>query len=400
MKIPKIAVARVTFVSCMSVLAVLGVACQPASQDHLDPATLFQNELDDLRREFGFPGATAAYALSDGTTGVVATGFADIETKAPMRPTSRMLAASIGKTFVSATILGLAQDGRLDLDDPVSRWLGDSPWFDRLPNHDSITIRHLLTHRAGIANHVDAPAFVDAFATNWMKPGKPFEPEHLVEFVLDEPALFAAGEGWSYSDTGYILLGMVIEDVTDRSYFDEVEDQFIGPLNLVRTSPADRRDLPGLAAGYMADDNPFGLPAKTLLGSGSMAWHPAVEWTGGGLVSNSLDLVNWAKALFEGKAMDGPYLDELLRGAPISGEVQDVRFGAGVAIHDSGPIGAWYSHGGWIPGYTSSLRYYPAQRAAIAFQNNTDIGIVDDSTALFEEMAARLEQVVATFPDG
>ena len=389
---------RFVFVTGILLLAAAGVGCDSRSEDHSDPTTLFQEELDALREEFGFPGATAAYVLSDGTTGVVATGLADIETEAPMRPSSRMLAASIGKTFVSATILGLAQEGKLDLDARVSQWLGDEPWFPRLPNHDDITIRHLLTHRAGLTNHVDTAAFAAAFASNWSLPGRPFEPEQLVEFVLDEPALFVAGEGWSYTDTGYILLGMIIEAVSERSYYEEVEDRFLSPLNLELTSASDRRDLPGLAAGYMSGDNQFRLPAKTLQDNGHMAWHPAVEWTGGGLVSNSLDLVVWAKALFEGAAMEGPYLDELLRGEPISSEAPNVRFGAGVAIRDEGPLGAWYSHSGWIPGYTSSMRYFPERRAAIAFQINTDIGIVDDSTELYGEMAARLERVIANVP--
>jgi len=392
-------IARFVSVTGVVLLAAIGVGCQSGSEDNANPALLFQEELDALREEFGFPGATAAYVLADGTAGVVATGFADIESDTPMRPSTRMLAASIGKTFVAAAVLGLAQERRLSLDGKISQWLGDRPWFARLPNHDSITIRHLLTHRAGLVNHVDTHEFAAAFAGNWSNPGKPFEPEQLIEFVLDEQPLFVAGEGWSYSDTGYILLGLIIEEVAGRSYYDEVEDRFLEPLNLELTSPSDRRELPELAAGYMAQNNPFGLPAKTLLESGAMAWHPGVEWTGGGLVSNSLDLVIWAKALFEGNAMEGPYLDELLRGEPISSEAPGIRFGAGVAMRDSGPIGAWYSHGGWIPGYSSSLRYYPEHRAAIAFQINTDIGIVDDSTALYEEMAARLERVIAAISD-
>ena len=378
------------------IIAALCIGCERESVEITDPATLFQNELDALREEYGFPGATAAYALADGTTGVVASGLADIETGAPMLPSSRMLAASIGKTFVSATILGLAQDGKLDLDDMAASLLADRPWFSRLPNAENMTIRHLLTHRSGIGNHVDMPEFAAAFASRWDQEQKPFQPDQLVDFVLDQPPLFVAGEGWAYTDTGYILLGVIIEEVSGRSYYEEVTDRLLTPLSLTLTSPSDRRDLPGLAAGYMAKDNRFQLPAKTLREDGSMAWHPAVEWTGGGLVSNSHDLVVWAKALFEGEAMDGPYLDDLLKGEPISSDAPNVRFGAGVAIRDSGPIGAWYSHGGWIPGYSSSLRYYPDYRAAIAFQINTDIGIVDDSTELYADMAARLEQVIAT----
>ncbi len=371
------------------------VSCHPKAQNDLSPAALFQEELDALRQEYGFPGATATYVLSNGAAGVVATGFSDIETGTRMSPSSRMLAASIGKTFVSATTLALAQEGRLDIDDRISLWLSDESWFARLPNHQSITIRHLLTHSAGIPNHVDEPAFAAALAENWAKPGTLFSPEMLIEYVLDQSALFAAGEGWSYSDTGYLLIGLIIEEVAERSFYKEVQERFLDPLDLSLTSPSDHHELPGLAAGYMSADNMFGLPAKTTSDDGRMVWNPAIEWTGGGFASNSLDLANWAKTLFEGRAMEGPYLEDLLRETPISPEMPDISFGAGVGIHKTGPIGAWYSHGGWIPGYSSSLRYYPEHRVAIAFQINTDIGIVDDSTSLYEEMAARLEQVIA-----
>ena len=175
----------ITLLFCVSI-----VSCSPAAHSDPDPTALFQAELDALREEYGFPGATAAYVLSDGTAGVVATGLSDIEAGVGMSTSSRMLAASIGKTFVSATVLALAQEARLGLDDRISLWLSDEPWFARLPNNESITIRHLLTHSAGIPNHVDEPVFAAAFTENWAKPGTPFSPEMLIEFVLDQPALF------------------------------------------------------------------------------------------------------------------------------------------------------------------------------------------------------------------
>ena len=370
------------------------VGCHPDARTGPDASALFQAELDTLRQEYGFPGATAAFVLSDGTAGVVATGLSDIESSTQMSPASRMLAASIGKTFVSATALSLAQEGRLDLDDQISQLLGDKPWLARLPNHDSITLRHLLTHSSGIANHVDEPAFAAALAEHWADPGTPFSPEKLIEFVLDQPPLFAPGEGWAYSDTGYLLIGLIIEEVVERSYYEEVRERFLDPLQLDLTSPSNRHDLPGLAAGYMATENGFGLPAKTIIEDGRMAWNPAIEWTGGGLISNPLDLVKWAKALFEGQVMKGPYLDDLLRGVPIDAEMQGISYGAGVAIYNNGLLGRRYGHSGWIPGYSSSLRYYPEYKVAIAFQINTDIGIVDNSTPLYDDMATRLEQII------
>ncbi len=354
----------------------------------------FAEELTAVCDQYGFPGATAAYILPDGTTECFATGLADIEQSTPMSVDSRMLAASIGKTFVAATVLALVHEGALHLDDPVSKWLGERPWFERLPNHETITVRQLLTHRSGIPNHVESAVFAKAFRTQWQNVDAPFLPEQLIAFVLDQPALFPAGKGWRYSDTGYILAGLVIAATSGHTYYEEVSRRFLEPLDLTSTTASDRVDLPGLAAGYLAPDNAFELPAKTTTASGNMVWNPAIEWTGGGFASNPRDLVLWAKRLFEGDAFEGSYLDELLNGEPIDDGDTSTRYGLGVGIHEEGRIGRSYGHGGWIPGYCSSLRYYPDYGVAVAFQINTDIGIADSSKPIMEAIEIRLAQIV------
>ena len=125
-----------------------------------------------------------------------------------------------------------------------------------------------------------------------------------------------------------------------------------------------------------------------------MAWHPAFEWTGCGLVSNSRDLARWGVALFGGYVMSGAYLVELLRSIPINPDKTNIQYGAGIWIYRVGPFGPVYGHGGWIPGYSSSLHYYPDHGIAIAFQINTDIGIVDNTTPAVREMAERLAEIV------
>lgn len=120
----------------------------------------FQSELEALQDQYRFPGATAAYILPDGTVEVFSVGLADVELDIPMMPESGMLAASIGTTFVGATVLALVQEGVLSLDDPISKWLNDRSWFSRLPNHATITLRQLLNHTSGIANHVDEEGFI------------------------------------------------------------------------------------------------------------------------------------------------------------------------------------------------------------------------------------------------
>ena len=355
----------------------------------------FQVELDTCRDRYGFPGATAAYILPNGETGVAATGLADVELKTPMTPQSRMLAASIGKTFVGATVLALAQEGRLRLDDPISTWLSNRPWFSRLPNHDKITLRHLLTHSAGLPDHIYLKSYQETFAKKWREPGNPFPPEALVAFILDQPPLFEPGKGWAYTDTGYILIGLIIEEVSEHSFYEEVTQRFLVPLRMGLTTPSNSRIIPGLAAGYLPAKNKYGLEPKTTMAPGIMVWNPAREWTGGGFASNPRDLVVWAKALYEGHAMKGGYLKELMRSVP-AGEGSNGRYGAGVGIHENGPLGSSYGHGGGIPGYTSSMRYYPEYRVAIAFQINTDGGISTNTKfrPYYGEMEQRLAELV------
>ena len=142
---------------------------------------LIKFELDRLQSQYGFPGVTVAYVLSDGTIGEVASGLADIETREPMTTKSRMLAASIGKTFVAATVLALAKEGRLNLDDLLSHRLSDCSWYSRLPNHETITLRHLLTHSSGISDHVHTTRFLQLLSQKGLHADSYFTPESLIE---------------------------------------------------------------------------------------------------------------------------------------------------------------------------------------------------------------------------
>lgn len=353
-----------------------------------------QSELDQLHHQYEFPGATVSYVLPNGESGTVAMGFADIAKRIPMATESRMLAASVGKTFVAATVLSLTKEGVLTLDDPLSHWLGDRSWYSRLPNAESITLRHLLTHSAGLSDHVTTTDLVEIFSQNALQTDKDHFPEALVALTLDQPPLFEAGKGWHYTDTGYILLGLVIEKATGERLFDEVERRFLKPLNLTQTAPSDQKALPNLVQGYVSENNLYHLPPNTLDSEGVMVWNPAVEWAGGGLISTSSDLARWAKLLFEGKAMPYDYLDDLLQPISIDDQESKLRFGLGVALEDKGNFGMRVGHGGVIPGYTSSMRYYPKYKVAIAFQINTDKGVSDHSSSLVPEMEDRMMKAI------
>jgi D-alanyl-D-alanine carboxypeptidase len=363
------------------------------TQPYSKPHDGFQSALDVIQKRYGFPGATAAYVRVDGKKGAAATGLADVEAAAPMTPDSRMLAASIGKMFVGAAAVTLVDEGVLTLDEPIGTWLGDREWFSRLPNHESITLRHLLTHRAGLPNHVYMDEFSVEVKQRMAKQALPISPDSLVQFILDKDPLFKVDEGWAYTDTGYILVGLIIEEAIELDVYSYISEQFLKPLNLLATSPSDRYLLSGLAAGYAAE-NSLGFPVKTITPEGRMVWHPGIEWTGGGLISTSADLASWGTKLFGGDALPEEALALLLDAKPVDPSTDEILYGMGVAAYNNGAYGTVYGHRGWIPGYTSSLRYYKEYGVAIAFQINTDIGIMDDSSTVVETMESRLLEAV------
>lgn len=346
-----------------------------------------------MQKRYGFPGATAAYVWIDGSKGAAATGMADRETNLPMTTESRMLAVSIGKTFVGALAASLIHDGILAPDIPVSRWLGERDWFTRLPNHDEITLRHLLSHRSGLPNHVYMDSFAAEVKQRMIDQTLPISPVSLIQFVLDREPLFGVDEGWAYTDTGYILVGMIIEQATGRDVYEIVNSKFLSPLNFSSTTPSNEYVLPGLAAGYTAE-NALGFPVKTTTPEGRMVWHPGIEWTGGGLISTSYDLADWGANLFGGNVLPDEALGLLLDARPLDPSSNDIQYGMGVAVYQMESFGAVYGHRGWIPGYTSSLRYYKDYGVAIAFQINTDIGLEGEPVSIVDKMESRLLEVV------
>jgi D-alanyl-D-alanine carboxypeptidase len=229
-------------------------------------------------------------------------------------------------------------------------------------------------HRGGLGDHVYDQRFAakvrELAAGDGGQSDFYFKPSELVQFILKRKPLSPAGQKYAYTDTGYILLGMIIERAGGASYYEQLHRRFLEPLKLELTTPADKRDIPGVAAGYLAANNPFGLPAKTTADDGKLRFHPANEWTGGGLVSNPADLVRWAKKLFEGEALEKPYVEQLVAADPADKD-KPRRYGLGVFVAE-GELGKSYGHGGWYPGYLTQVEYYPAERVAVAFQINTD----------------------------
>jgi len=369
-------------------LLVIAAGAAGAERARLD--ALLISEAQALRSDYALPGMTVAVAGPTGVTSI-AVGLADGQTGRAMDAATTMLAASIGKTFVAATVLRLSEAGRLTLDDPISRWLGDRDWFARLPNGESITIRQLLRHQSGLPDHVQ----LESFARLWPDRIATTGPEELIALTFDEAPLFPPGQGWSYSDTGYLLLGLVIEAVTERSYEAIVREWFLEPLSLTATGPSNRRDLPGLAQGVVAGGGGLGLPERTLDQTGTLLWDPGVEWTGGGFYSTAHDLAVWGRAFLSGRLLADESYGAATAGVSTGSNDPSSRYGLGIAIRLQTDFGPVYGHRGWIPGYVSSLQYYPDYDLAVAFMVNTDVGIIDTEQPVIMEMEERLIRLLA-----
>src|SRR5215469_1720794 len=343
--------------------------------------------LVQIQREDGFPGATLGFVLPDGHVGSTAVGLADKERNIPMRPGDRMLSGSIGKTYVAALALRLVEEGRASLDTRISQWLGKESWFHHLPNGDSITLRMLLNHSSGLRNHVNDERFVARARKN---PDAFWAHEELVEYDLYKPPLFPAGKGFAYADTNYILVGLIVEKITGKSYYSELAEEILNPLELSSTSPSDRRVIPGIVNAYTDPQNEFGLPVK-VCASEKDALNPQIEWTGGGLVSTAPDLARWAWLLLGGHVLKNASLRQMLTGIPAASE--GGRYGLGMAIRDT-ELGPAYGHDGEFPGFLSVMAYFPRYQIAVAVQLNTD----DDQRFKIRlaDMAIRLAKVMVT----
>jgi len=326
-----------------------------------------QTRLDSIYATGQFPGATVGVALSDGTSFGLATGLADRETGSLMQPSDKLMQGSVGKTYVAAIALQLVEEGILTLDNKIGDYLGEKSWFERLPNAHDITVRMLMNHTSGLVRYEFNPSFMNDLSN---QPDRVWQPEELVAYILDSDPPFPAGENWIYSDTNYIVLGIILEHLTGKKYLDLLRDRLLSPFDLRQTFPSDARILPGLVQGYAGENNPFGN-ADEVITEGQFVINPQFEWTGGGIYSTSEDLAKWARILYEGKVFDQTLLDEMLVSvpAPLGPSAQ---YGLGVIIRPT-ELGISYGHSGFFPGYLTEVMYFPGSRISVALQVNTSV---------------------------
>lgn len=312
------------------------------------------------------PGVSVAIVDPAGEVHTFTRGLARKEPAAAMTAEARMFSGSIGKSYCAAVLLQLVDEGVIDLDAKLSASLGEAAWFDRLPNADALTPRLLARHQSGIPEHVWMPEFSAALKA---EPMKHWEPGELIAFVLDSEPLFPAGEGWSYADTNYILLGMVIEAATGRRYEELLQERVLTPLGLADTIPSSQPELPGLVSGYTALGEMFGLPEE-VAADGVYAANPQFEWTGGGLVSTTSDLTRFMHEFCAGSIVPDTQA-QAMRDAVDARLWPGSSYGIGLIVRPT-PSGELLGHAGIFPGYLSGAWHMPGVGATFAVQLNAD----------------------------
>ena len=277
-----------------------------------------------------------------------------------------MLAGSTGKTFFAAVAVQMIEAGQLDLDAPISTYLGSRPWFARLPNARDITVRHLMTHTSGLVRYEMNPKFT---ADLRAQPDKVWTPEEEIAYLLDAPPPFAAGKGWDYSDTNYIVLGMIMEQITGTRLYDEVRRRFLEPLKLTRIVPSTSRRIAALIPGYAGPRDPLGLPDEVLQ-NGIFVINPQFEWTGGGFATSAFDLAHWGHELYAGKALSAKARALMIDNAVPAQLGPNTKYGLGVIIRET-PVGTIWGHSGFFPGYQTELIHVVGTGTTIALQVNS-----------------------------
>jgi D-alanyl-D-alanine carboxypeptidase len=318
---------------------------------------ILDHKIDSLRETLQIPAIAFSCILPSGQLITVSAG---------MPPEDRMLAGSTGKTFFASLALKYISEQTLALDDLVSRYLKKYKWYKDIPNAETITIKMLMNHTSGIEEYY---AFGDFTQRLRNEPDKNWKPEECIAYVLGRQPLFAAGSDWSYADTNYLILGLILEEVSGKKAYDEIQRLFIEPNKLTKTEPSVSRTYPGLVHGITTPNNPFGIAEKMIVND-SLVINPQMEWAGGGFISNTIDLARWAKVYFEGK-----FIAEQVRMQQQEGVAaktgKDHKYGLGMQIRPSA-LGISYGHGGWFPGYLTEMDYFPDHHLSVAIQIATD----------------------------
>jgi CubicO group peptidase (beta-lactamase class C family) len=318
------------------------------------------------------PGVSLAVCRNGKIVKAAGYGLANVELDVPARPETIFQTGSVGKQFTSMAVMMLVEEGKLDLDDKLTKYIPESPaiWKD-------VTIRHLLTHTSGIADYGGEE---DAMGKGVINFRKDYTEEELVQAFAKMPMDFAPSAKWSYSNTGYVLLGIVIHRVTGKFYGDFLQERVFHPLGMTSTRIISEADIvPHRSSGYRL--------AKGKLKN--QEWvSPTLNTTAdGALYTNVLDLAKWDAALYTTKLVKQSSFDALWTPVKLNdGKTYPYGFGWSLEAKNSRRA---VSHDGAWQGFTMSIARYLDDRLTVIVMTNLDSDnskpekIVEDVAAIY-----------------
>ncbi|XVQ07008.1 serine hydrolase domain-containing protein [Spirillospora sp. CA-255316] len=326
----------------------------------------------------GTPGVIAEVKTGNRTwTGTA--GIANLDGRRPRATDEKFRVASMTKPFTAAVLLKLEAAGQLSLDDSVEKWLpGVVRGKDYHPQ--KISVRHLLNHTSGIFNYNNDDAFRARYAGDEFDKNRytRVTPRELVNIALAHPAVFQPGEPgrWEYSDTNYILAGMIIEKVTGNTYEEEAEAKIIKPLGLSGTS------VPGTSPKV---PRPHATHYSTLFEDGPGAkvrnvteFNPTVAWSAGQIISTVGDVNKFMSLLLRGEVLPAAQQQAMLDTVPVEGEDghggREDRYGLGIRKFKLTESCWVWGHGGMIPGSASRTAVTGNGRHVLTLNRNGDWG--------------------------
>jgi D-alanyl-D-alanine carboxypeptidase len=346
------------------------------------PQRLHPGELRRLLDQLVAAGAPGAAALVRDGRAVkqAASGAADLRSGRRMRSGLNYRAGSMTKPFVATVVLQLVAEGKLSLSDTVERWLPGV-----LPYGDQVTIRQLLNHTSGVPENSLEPlvvlyTFPDGRSRAWT-------PRELVALIADQPPDFPPGTAFSYSNTGYVLAGMIVEAATGRMLGQELTRRIIRPLGLRDTFfPVNRPDIPG--------PNPRGYSLPLVDQAGPLldftVYNPSLAWGAGNLISDLVDLERFFRALLGGRLLPAKLLAEMT--TPVDTGVPGFGYGLGLAVLQT-PSGRLIGHDGAIPGFLNNVWNTENGRRQFGVMINELLAtptVIEAFTQVVGELSARL----------
>lgn len=311
------------------------------------------------------PGVSVAIIFPDGTTWLGQSGLADVETGAEVGADTVFAIASLTKTFTAAVVLDLVDDGLLDLDGRVQAYLPDL----EIEMDERTTVRQLLDHTSGLRDYFFHPRIDQALLT---RKDASWSADRSLGYVAKP--YFRAGRGWHYSNTNYLVLGMLAEAVSGETMADLYRTRFLVPLGLRDTvyQPAGPAEGP-IAHGYrFATTGRSATPIDLSDGTDMVPFTSVVTAAAaaGGMASSADDIARWTRALYSGQALSAESLGAMLGGIERTDRLDPrIPYGLGVqAVElDGRPT---YGHSGRLLGFRSLMRHLPAEGITIVVLTN------------------------------